>query len=305
MTRPLLQILPDFLDFMRLDRGSSDHTVASYRRDLTQLAEWLSTHNSPSPPQLEDLNRFIASLHHKKQKASSIARKVSAFRQFFKFCVAEEGWELNPSEQLRTPALSQRLPQYLSEPEITALLTAAAQGLPYRENAAPALQARDRAMVCLIYATGLRVSELVGLSLHEVDLGLGYVRVKGKGDKERIVPFAPIAGTELETYLTQFRPTLTPATDHVFVNQRGFALTRQSFWKLLGQLAVQAGISAPISPHTLRHSFATHLLQSGMGLRSLQMLLGHSDLSTTQIYAHISPAHLKSAHRKFHPRGGD
>jgi integrase/recombinase XerD len=161
-------------------------------------------------------------------------------------------------------------------------------------------------MVFLLYATGLRVSELVGLSVHNIDLEQGYVRVRGKGEKERIAPFAAPAGERLGQYLDAGRGALEPRTDHAFPNHRGFALTRQAFWKLLKDLASQASIDRAerITPHVLRHSFATHLLQSGMGLRSLQLLLGHSDLSTTQIYAHITPEHLKETHSRLHPRGG-
>lgn len=161
-------------------------------------------------------------------------------------------------------------------------------------------------MVYLLYATGIRVSELVGLATDRVDLEQGYVRVMGKGSKERIAPFAEFAGECLGEYLRDHRPSLEPEgrqQDRVFLNRRGESLSRQSAWKIIGDLALAAGIRAALSPHMLRHSFATHLLQAGMNLRSLQMLLGHSDLSTTQIYTHVSPEHLQAAHRKFHPRG--
>ena len=164
-------------------------------------------------------------------------------------------------------------------------------------------------MVYLLYATGLRVSELVGLSLHGFDSEQGYVRVRGKGEKERIAPFAPIAGERVLEYLARERPgslaknPRAETEDSLFLNSRGQGMTRQAFWLILGKIARQAGIRAPLSPHTLRHSFATHLLQSGMNLRSLQMLLGHSDLSTTQIYTQMTPEHLQAAHKKFHPRG--
>ncbi|MGE0617075.1 MAG: tyrosine-type recombinase/integrase, partial [Bacteriovoracia bacterium] len=206
-----------------------------------------------------------------------------------------------------------RLPKSLSMADIEALLKCAHAGLPYdvgvkdKENAekvAGALRARDRAMIFILYATGLRVSELVGLSLPAIDGANAYLRVIGKGGKERVVPFAPAAGEVLHEYLEHHRAHLVRSpTPQVFLSQRGEGLTRQAFWKTLKRLAVVAGISAPISPHVLRHSFATHLLQSGMNLRSLQMLLGHSDLSTTQIYTAVAPDHLKQVHRKHHPRG--
>ena len=189
---------------------------------------------------------------------------------------------------------------------MTALLDAADRGINYKapEKEIAALHARDAAMVYLLYATGLRVSELVGLTLHKIELQQGYVRVRGKGDKERITPFAPIAGEKLKLYLDQFRPELHPQDQSAFVNHRGETITRQTFWKTLKELAKEAKIPSTLSPHVLRHSFATHLLQSGMNLRSLQMLLGHSDLSTTQIYTHVAPEHLKDSHKKYHPRGG-
>jgi integrase/recombinase XerD len=300
--------IESYLEALRIDRGASDRTVEAYRRDLYQFAEWLSGNTGSGAPleqvELEHLNSFLSHLHRAEQKPASIARKVSAIRQFFKFCCMENGAKSNPAELLQSPAQAKRLPRFLTHEQVEALLSASESGLPYQhESSRDALQARDRAMIYLLYATGLRVSELVGLTTHEVDLSLEYVRVKGKGDKERIVPFASAAGTHLRDYLSQHRPALKPVTDHVFVNHRGMVLTRQAFWKGLNALASLAGIQGAISPHKLRHSFATHLLQSGMNLRSLQMLLGHSDLSTTQIYAHVTPEHLKAAHRKFHPRG--
>jgi integrase/recombinase XerD len=296
VAHPISNTIRDYLESLRIDRGATDRTVEAYRRDLEQFEASLPEGLELAAIELEHLNQFLSKLHKEKQKAASIARKVSAIRQFFKFCCLEKGLERNPADQLKSPSQAKRLPKFLTHDEISLLLKTVDEALP-----------RDRAMLYLLYATGLRVSELVGLTTHNVDLQLGYVRVKGKGNKERIVPFADIAGKHLATYLNESRGSLGgeagPATDHLFLNQRGLALTRQGFWKILRDLALKAGISRSISPHALRHSFATHLLQSGMNLRSLQMLLGHSDLSTTQIYAHVSPEHLKSAHRKFHPRG--
>lgn len=295
--------IQSFLEVQRIDRGASDRTVEAYGRDLRQLAARFPSQGAGdiSP---EDLSEYLAELHSDGQKATSVARKLSAIRQFFKFCCVERGLKENPAERLEGPGRDQRLPKYLSAEEVEALLRIASEpGLPYSSAQADALHARDRAMIFLLYATGLRVSELVGLTLHQVDLQQGYVRVRGKGEKERIAPFADAAGEHLRTWL-EARPALRPATDHLFVNHRGMVLTRQSFWKLLGELASAAGIKKSISPHMLRHSFATHLLQSGMNLRSLQLLLGHSDLSTTQIYAHVTPEHLKTAHKRYHPRGG-
>jgi integrase/recombinase XerD len=292
-----------FIEAQRVDRGAADKTIEAYRRDLTQFAAWLGQERALEQLQPEDLASFLNHLAENGQMATSIARKTSALRQFFKFCCLERELQSNPAELLHTPRRSQRIPSHLSVEQVTELLAAADRGLPYTHELAPALQSRDRAMVYLLYATGLRVSELVGLTTHQTDLQAGYVRVKGKGDKERIVPFAPVAGQKLQAYLDEHRARLKPRTDHVFLSRGGDAITRQSFWKTLKDLALAAGVGASLSPHKLRHSFATHLLQAGMNLRSLQMLLGHADLSTTQIYAHVTPEHLKSAHRKFHPRG--
>jgi integrase/recombinase XerD len=210
---------------------------------------------------------------------------------------------------LKAPQQAKRLPKYLSNEQVKKLLDTVDHGLFYNVQEAEfvALQARDAAMVYLIYATGVRVSELVTLSLHQIDLQQSYVRVKGKGDKERIAPFAPIAGEKLATYLEKHRAYLAVKNKRpdqtVFLSHRGAPITRKAFWEILKRFASEAEIPSTLSPHVLRHSFATHLLQSGMNLRSLQMLLGHSDLSTTQIYTHIAPEHLKKSHKKYHPRG--
>lgn len=249
---------------------------------------------------LNHLSDYLSFLYQYGQKATSIARKASALRQFFKFCCLERGLQKNPCEHLQSPSPETKLPQSLSVDEITALLRAADTGLPATQ---PAAQARDRALVYVLYATGLRISELVGLCLDQIDLAEGLIRVKGKGSKERIALIAPLAGEKLLNYLESFRDSFKPLSSHLFLNCRGTPLSRQAVWKTLKKLAVHAGISTTLSPHLLRHSFASHLLQSGIPLRSLQLLLGHSDLSTTQIYTHLAPEHLQTAHRRFHPRG--
>jgi integrase/recombinase XerD len=296
-------VVEDFLHSQRIDRGAADQTIQAYRTDLTQFIQWLPSDLSLQAIQESDIHSYLSYLHKTQQKPSSISRKLSALRQFFRFCCLEKNLEKNPMEQVLNPSLAKSLPKSLSFDQINALLAAADQGIPYPKALGNSLRARDRTMVYLLYATGLRVSELVGLTSHQLDLNGNYLKIKGKGDKERITPFAPVAGQLLQIYLNEFRPQLNPVSDHLFVNHRGFALTRQAFWKVLKTLAIQAGMPSSLSPHTLRHSFATHLLQSGMNLRSLQMLLGHSDLSTTQVYTHITPDHLKEAHQRYHPRG--
>lgn len=299
-----LLLIESFLESLRIDRGASKLTLEAYARDLNQLAETLGPQSFKTAT-APDLTAYVEGL---RLKPTSVARKLSAIRQFFKYCCLEHGFETNPSERIGSPRAKKRIPNYLTLEETTRLLEAADQGLQYPRIKGDALRLRDRAMVYLLYATGVRVSELVGLSPHGVELEQGYLRVKGKGDKERIAPFADEAGKRLAEYLEKGRsPLLSSAeSDAVFLNHRGAPLTRQAFWKLLKELALAAGIERVerISPHVLRHSFATHLLQSGMGLRSLQLLLGHSDLSTTQIYTHVAPEHLKETHARLHPRGG-
>ena len=308
-----------FLDSLQVDHGSSRNTLTAYGRDLRQLDRYLSPNlsksNRPkdlqkqvSPPlssiTAEQLESFLSRLSQEKHSARSISRKTSAIRQFFKFACLELKLDINPAEQLQLPKLSKVLPKYLTQKETESLIAALSPGLSYQdETLGDALKSRDRAMLILMYATGLRVTELLSLTTHSLDLEQEYLRVKGKGEKERIVPFAPIAGEMLRSYLSADRFRFNPKSDHLFMNHVGQPLSRQSFWKILKALAIHAGIKKNVSPHLLRHSFATHLLQAGMNLRSLQMLLGHSDLSTTQIYAHISPEHLKDAHRRYHPRG--
>lgn len=301
----LNEVLKDFIESRRIDRGAADHTISAYRRDLTQwivgLGEALPLKNIQS----HHLEQYIQILNETGHKPASVARKISSLRQFFKYCCLEKGLTENPAEQLATPDRGQRLPKFLSPEEVNRLLEAADSGIVYPQRIGSTLRARDRAMVYLLYATGLRVSELVNLTTNDLDTQESYVRVLGKGDKQRITPFAPVAGERLLDYLEHHRLALKPVGDHLFVNHRGFALTRQAFWKILKSLVKIARINDSISPHALRHSFATHLLQAGMNLRSVQMLLGHSDLSTTQIYTHITPEHLKEAHRLHHPRGDD
>jgi integrase/recombinase XerD len=305
----LTDAIPLFLEALRVDRGASAKTLQAYGADLRQFAEGLPSPTiTVSDVAREHIEKHVGVLAS--AKASSVARKLSALRQFFKFCCRELGLEQNPSERIASPRQGARLPKALNAAQIGKLLAAADTGLPYEGERADALRARDRAMIYLLYATGLRATELASLSLHEIDLEQGYCRVKGKGSKERIAPFADAAGEPLRAYL-KLRPQLGPKSDAVFLHHAaggrntGRALSRQDLWLTIKRLAASAGIpEKSVSPHVLRHSFATHLMQSGMNLRSLQTLLGHADLATTQIYAHVSPEHLKATHRKFHPRGG-
>lgn len=302
-----------FLDSCKIDRGSSTNTISAYRTDLDQFTDFLpKKKDTPIESITEsDVHEYLRSLHEQKVKNTSVARKLSALRQFFKFAMIELDAVTNPTEQILSPKAAKRIPKALTTDAVQKLLQATWEGLPYSENIRPALVLRDRAMVVLLYATGLRASELVNLTTQEIDLTASYVRVRGKGGKERIVPFARAALDALDLYFEKGRPELIREklrqgenTERVFLSRRGEGLTRQSFWGTLKDLAQLADIDLDLSPHRLRHSFATHLLQAGMNLRSLQALLGHSDLSTTQIYTQVTPEHLKDLHKKYHPRGG-
>ncbi|MBI4925877.1 MAG: tyrosine recombinase [Bdellovibrio sp.] len=295
-------VIVNFLEFKRISDGASDNTISAYKRDLMKFKLFFEKEKNYSQIIGKDIECFLQSLQT--QKAASLIRKISTLKQFYQFSLSEKLTTHNPTELIQLPKKEKRLPKNLTLEHVQKLLETTETGLPYPSSLKITLQARDIAMVYLLYATGLRVSELVGLTTHDIDCTLEYVRLKGKGNKERIVPYAKIAGTHLLNYLKEFRPNLNPRTDHVFLNSHGLVITRQGFWKILKSLAYHAEIKVSLAPHILRHSFATHLLQSGMNLRSLQMLLGHSDLSTTQIYTHLAPEHLKEAHRKYHPRGG-
>lgn len=309
MSTPLKSAIKLFIESRSIDKGSSINTTQAYERDLSQFSISIGETKPIQSLTSEHVFDYLKSLHQAKLQSSSIARKTSAIKQFFKFCVLELNIENNPAETLRSPGMQKKLPKFLSHESIEALLKTV---LPYAGEHAPALQARDRAMVILLYATGVRVSELLSLKMQNIDLKLNYIRVRGKGEKERLIPFVPVAGELLKIYLEQYRSVLLTAaaptskitpTEVVFLGTRGEPLTRQAFWKFLIKLAQHAGVDEQISPHRLRHSFATHLLQAGMNLRSLQTLLGHADLSTTQVYTHVSQEHLKQLHKKHHPRG--
>ncbi|MCM0605528.1 MAG: tyrosine recombinase [Xanthomonadaceae bacterium] len=290
-----------FLGSLRVDEGRSENTVQSYSRDLKQLSE---SHGNLKSLTSEELTQFFHKLSKQGMSAATINRKLSAIRQFYKFLVLEGELENNPASQIESPGLEKRLPKLLSHESIEMLIEAARTGLPYSDNPKrEALVHRDHTMIILLYATGMRVSELVNLTVPQFDSDLCAVKVSGKGSKTRWIPMAPQAGALLSAHLAHYRPLLNPADDSLFVNDRGGRITRQGFWEILKKLGTLSGIPENLSPHVLRHSFATHLLQNGMNLRSLQQLLGHSDLSTTQIYTHITPQYLKDAHKKFHPRG--
>jgi integrase/recombinase XerD len=290
-----------FLQHLKIDQGASVHTINAYQSDLAQFEAMSKT---PLFSRTEnDVQAFLTLLRKREMKSTTIARKVSALKQFYQFYLNEGEIAENPTLFIESPVKNKRLPKALDAIAIEALLEATDVGLPYTGVLKEALQVRDQAMIYLLYATGVRVSELIGIELSGCDVEASLVRVMGKRSKERMIPFARIAGEKLHRYLTLSRPKLNPKSENLFLGERGNPLTRQGFWKILKKLATLAGIKQSLHPHMLRHTFATDLLKSGMNLRTLQMLLGHADLQTTEIYTHVAPEKLKDVIEKFHPRG--
>jgi integrase/recombinase XerD len=289
--------LSQFFQHLAVERGLAALTLEAYAHDLRDFHEFLTERGREqwAAVSLPDLQEYLTVLEGRGLSARSRSRSVSALRQFFRFLQREELVAANPVELVDSPRLPRRLPKVLGETEVETLLAA--------PDAATPTGQRDSALLEVLYATGLRVSELVGLTLKQVDLRRGVVRPRGKGSKERVVPMVPQAVAKLQAYLAQGRLRLLRGKESpfIFINRLGGRLRRQGFWKILKQYARQAGVR-DLSPHTLRHSFATHLLSRGANLRALQMLLGHADLATTQIYTHLDAARLREAHRKAHPR---
>ncbi|KEA54532.1 MULTISPECIES: site-specific tyrosine recombinase XerD [Mangrovibacter] len=293
-----LALIEQFLDTLWLERNLAENTLSAYRRDLHMAVEWLHHRQQTVLSATgDDLQALLAERVEGGYKATSSARLLSALRRFFQYLYNEKLRTDDPCARLASPKLPQRLPKDLSEIQVEHLLQAPVVDIP--------LELRDKAMLEVLYATGLRVSELVGLSMSDVSLRQGVVRVIGKGDKERLVPLGEEAVYWLEQYLTYSRPWLLNgvASDVLFPSQRARQMTRQTFWHRIKHYATLAGIdSEKLSPHVLRHAFATHLLNHGADLRVVQMLLGHSSLSTTQIYTHVATERLRQLHQQHHPR---
>jgi integrase/recombinase XerD len=289
--------LAGFGEALWLEDGLSRNTLAAYRRDLSMLAVWLAGRSATLAGATEvDLQAYIAA-RHAGSRATSGNRRLTVFRRFYRWLVREGRRPDDPTLRIAAARQPPRFPQTLSEAQVEALLGAPADGEP--------LGVRDRAMLETLYATGLRVSELVGLPGVAVGLVDGVLRVVGKGDKERLVPLGEEARGWIERYLRASRPVLLAgrASDALFVTARGGPMTRQMFWILVKRHARTAGITSPLSPHTLRHAFATHLLNHGADLRAVQLLLGHADIGTTTIYTHVARERLRQMHQKHHPRG--
>ena len=286
-------LLDAFCDALWLEDGLSKNTLESYRRDLAQFAQFLKRRGLAGAREV-DLFSFLAS---RKGRASSAARMLSSLKRFYQYCLRERRTAADPTVKLDPPKRAPRFPKTLSEADVEALLAAPATDVP--------LGLRDRAMLEVLYASGLRVTELVSMKVYEANLDAGVVRILGKGSKERLVPLGEEAIEWLRRYLKQARAALLgrKSSDALFVTARGAAMTRQAFWHNLKRLGSRAIPGKTISPHVLRHAFATHLINHGADLRVVQMLLGHADISTTQIYTHVARERLKTLHAKHHPRG--
>jgi integrase/recombinase XerD len=294
-----IQRIDEFCDALWLEDGLSRNTLDSYRRDLKQFAAWLAEKNgcdllAAAQPMIQD---YLAYKFRAKARASTAARLLSSLKRFYRHAVRQNLITVDPTLRIEAPKLPRSLPKTLTEADVERLLAAPAVDEP--------LGLRDRAMLEVLYASGLRVSELVTLKTPQISRDMGVVRVLGKGSKERLVPLGEEALGWLERYLRESRPALLGqrVSDALFVTARAAAMTRQSFWHLIRRYSLQAGLHKPISPHTLRHAFATHLLNHGADLRAVQMLLGHADISTTTIYTHVARERLKSLHAQHHPRG--
>lgn len=290
-------LIDAFIDSVWLEDGLSALTLAAYRRDLNALALWLHIQHSTLGTAVEAHLQAYFAHRHDQTKATSANRRMTVFRRFYRWALRDNRLLADPTLKLLSAKQPQRLPKSLSEAQVEVLLNA--------PDTDTALGLRDRAMLELLYASGLRVSELVNLPLLSLNMREGVLRITGKGDKERLVPFGEEAGDWMQRYLDTARSELlanknSPA---VFVTQRGVAMSRVMFWMLIKKYALLADIHVPLSPHTLRHAFATHLLNHGADLRAVQMLLGHADISTTTIYTHVARERLKQLHAQHHPRG--
>ncbi len=289
-------LIEQFLDAVWVEQGLSENTLSAYGSDLRIFAQWLKTKPMLSVD-TADLSRFLASRFKEGIGNRSSARILSSLRRFYGYHIRENNITIDPTALIESPHIGRPLPSSLTENDVELLLNAPDTSLP--------LGFRDKTMIEMLYATGLRVSELVNLTLDQVSLRQGVVRIVGKGNKERLVPVGEEAMSWLEKYLNDTRITVLGARQcsYIFITSRGENMTRQAFWHIIKRHAKVAGITKSLSPHTLRHAFATHLLNHGADLRVVQLLLGHSDLSTTQIYTHIAHERLKELHTLYHPRG--
>ncbi len=291
--------IDEFLTSLKIEKGLSPNTLESYQRDLHKYANFIE--KKYSDKKLITLGKsailaFLVHLHKEKLSSKSIARNLVTLRVFFKFLMIQKYIDNNPTKDIESPKTWRRLPEVLTVSEVQIILE--------QPDLSTSLGIRDRAMLEILYASGLRISELIGLEMNDVHFDSGYLKARGKGAKERVVPFGKSAFEYLRKYVNDVRKTWDPLQQNsiFFLSRLGQKLTRQSVWLLLKKYALKAGIAKNIYPHILRHSFATHLLERGADIRSVQLMLGHSDISTTQIYTHVSRDHLKEIYKKYHPR---
>lgn len=291
--------IEDFLHYIIVEKGLAENTIESYRRDLTKYTQYLI--NVEQLSSLDDVNRIVIMnylyfLREQGRASTTIARTIASIRSFHQFLLREKETTGDPSVHIETPKQDRRLPKVLSFHEVESLLAAPNGNTPF--------DYRNKAMLELLYATGMRVSELCSLKLQDIHLSMGFIRCVGKGSKERIIPIGTVSNDALNKYIYFARPSLVKKKNHdfVFVNHHGESLSRQGFWKILKKISKEAHIDKELTPHTLRHSFATHLLENGADLRAVQEMLGHVDISTTQIYTHVTKTRLKEVYSNFHPR---
>ena len=286
----------EYTDYLKIEKRQSQNTLAAYRRDVSRFAKYLPNKRLDDA-KISDVRSFLVFLRNEEGLApSSVARCLSSLKSFYEYLSVENLISENPTETIASPRPWRKLPNVMSVEEVDALITA-----PDINTLAGI---RDLAMLELIYATGLRVSELVSLKMSAVNLEVGYLLSLGKGSKERVVPIGDVAKTAIESYVNNARPLFQKKrrSGDLFLTRRGNAMTRQGFWKILKKYSIKAKIEGAVSPHALRHAFATHLLERGADLRSVQMMLGHSDISTTQIYTHVLRQRMREVHERFHPR---
>ncbi len=291
----LSDLITEFLRYLLIDKGYSENTIESYKRDLDKFLEY-NKNTSIDNISNEDLKKYIKYLNDNGLNEKSIARNISSLKSFYKFLVISKYVFSNTSDSLYLPKIKKSLPSTLTEEEVTSLLD-----IDLTDN----FSYRNKAMLELLYATGLRVSELINLKLQDVDFSQDIIRTFGKGSKERIIPLGDYAKEYLEKYIYEYRSSMLKRenNEYIFLNNHGKQMTRQGFFKIIKKIAKEKGINKELSPHTLRHSFASHLLKYGADLRTIQELLGHSDISTTQIYTHITNEELKQNYNEFHPHG--
>ena len=294
---PLASELDTFLNYIRVEKGLATNSISSYRRDLVEFVEFVSRQRRRlGKVNREDIRAFLASLYRRGLAARSVARHLVSLRGLYRFLLKEGKIRSDPTAEIDAPKTGQTLPKYLTVAEVDSLL----------QQPEPASRAglRDQAMLELLYATGMRVSELINLCWEDFEVNLGVVRCRGKGSKERLIPVGKSALRALEAYVQRGREPLAKkrSSPFLFLNQRGGRLSRVGFWKILGRYGRAAGIATTLAPHVMRHSFATHLLERGADLRSIQLMLGHSDISSTQIYTHVLTERLKQVYHEHHPR---